>query len=173
VADPDLYARLSAVDARDGRATDAARPARALKAAAGKLATDTVDGRLAFRVKPDGGAIDAGDDRGFDFTDDFTVAVRARLASEQTGVTILGKRGEDTDKGRGGGWAVVHGIQGIGGIGFVATPDVFVPTPARRSASGPTSRSRFTTRTSCSTSTAARSASPSSRASRPPPRARS
>jgi hypothetical protein len=122
--DPDLFASWSAARSTDAEATDASGHNRAAKPTSGKVATDKVGGRTGFRIKAGAGALAAGEDGGFDFTADFSVALWVRLAGEQTGVTLIGKRSAD---GRDG-WAIVSGIQGIGGIGFVAAPDVFVPT---------------------------------------------
>src|SRR5205823_3154437 len=41
--------------------------------------------------------------------------------------TLLAKRNASGADG----WAIVHGIRGIGGIGFVAAPRVIVPTPCK------------------------------------------
>jgi hypothetical protein len=79
------------------------------------------------RFTKDGHGLTAGTDGAFDFTADFTVALRVKLAADTGDVTLLSK----ADRGGGAGWAIVHGIRGIGGIGFLAAPGVLVPTPLR------------------------------------------
>jgi hypothetical protein len=96
-------------------------------ASAGKIAVEQVDGRAGVRFTRDGQGLSAGSDPAFDFTADFTVALRVKLAADTGDVTLLSK----ADRGGAAGWAIVHGIRGIGGIGFVAAPGVFVPTPLK------------------------------------------
>ena len=96
-------------------------------ASAGKVAAERVDGRTGVRFTRDGQGLTAGSDAAFDFTADFTVALRVKLAADTGDVTLVSK----ADRGSGAGWAIVHGIRGIGGIGFVAAPGVFVPTPLK------------------------------------------
>jgi hypothetical protein len=127
--DPDLYGWWNARDVKADHVADASGHGRAAKAAAagGTIATETVGGRVGFRVKGDGGAISPGADAGFDFTADFSVALRVKLSGEQTDVVLLSKR----DPAAPDGWAIVHGIRGFGGFGFVAAPRVLMPTPIK------------------------------------------
>src|SRR5687768_10471468 len=81
-ADPDLYAWWRAADAGKDEAPDASGRRHAAKPlAGGKIATEAVNGRKAFRIKSDGGGVlSAGADAGFDFSADFSVALRVELS---------------------------------------------------------------------------------------------
>jgi hypothetical protein len=48
-----------------------------------------------------------------------------RLAGEQSNVALVSKRGVGASDG----WAVVYALRETGGVGFVAAPDVVIPTP--------------------------------------------
>jgi hypothetical protein len=96
-------------------------------AATGKVVIEQVDGRSGVRFTRDGPGLTAGAEAAFDFTADFTVALRVKLAADTGDVTLASK----ADPGGRGGWAIVHGIRGIGGLGFVAAPGVLVPTPLK------------------------------------------
>jgi hypothetical protein len=93
----------------------------------GSLIIETVDGRRGFRFARDSKGMTAGADVGFDFTADFTVALRAKVAERNNDVVLLSK----VDPTVSGGWAIVHGLRGMGGVGFVAAPQVLVPTPIK------------------------------------------
>lgn len=125
--DPDLVGwwRADHVDAAG--AVDLSGKGRPAKAVAGQVAVETVDGRRAFHFARDSKGMTAGADGAFDFTGDFTVALRAKVADGNGDVTLLSK----VDPNISSGWAIVHGIRGLGGIGFVAAPQVFVPTPVK------------------------------------------
>jgi hypothetical protein len=126
--DPDLVGwwRADRVDS-DGLVdlTGQGHPARPIGTA--KVTVEQVDGRAGVRFTKDGHGLTAGAESAFDFTADFTVALRVKLAADTGDVTLVSK----ADRGGGAGWAIVHGIRGIGGIGFVAAPGVFVPTPLK------------------------------------------
>jgi hypothetical protein len=126
--DPDLIARWTATRADERGAADLVRPARLAKPpAAAKVVVEETAGRKGFRIQPGGGGLVVADDPVLNFTADFTASVWLKLATDQGAVYVLSKRAEDgTD-----GWAIVHGINGIGGVGFVASPRVVVPTPVK------------------------------------------
>ena len=125
--DPDLVGwwRADHVDATG--AADLSGKGRPAKAVAGQIAVEHVDGRPAFHFARDSKGMTAGADEAFDFTGDFTVALRAKVADGNGDVVLLSK----VEPNVGSGWAVVHGIRGSGGISFVAAPQVFVPTPVK------------------------------------------
>jgi hypothetical protein len=87
---------------------------------------EKVNRRAGIRVTKDLRELSAGAVPAFDFSADFTVALRVKLASDDGPVILLSKRGSNAADG----WAVVHGIQG-GGVGFVAAPRVAMPTPCK------------------------------------------
>lgn len=125
--DPDLVGwwRADRADAREASdVTGKGHPARAVE---GALVIETVDGRRGFRFARDSKGMTAGADAAFDFTADFTVALRAKVADGNGDVVLLSK----VDPSVSGGWAIVHGLRGLGGIGFVAAPQVLVPTPVK------------------------------------------
>jgi hypothetical protein len=125
--DPDLVAWWRADRAGDGEANDLAGKGHAARAVAGPLVIETVDGRRGFRFGKDSKGMTAGADAAFDFTADFTVALRAKVAADGGDVVLLSK----VDPSVTGGWAIVHGLRGMGGVGFVAAPQVLVPTPVK------------------------------------------
>jgi hypothetical protein len=84
-------------------------------------------GRAGIRFTKDSRVPSAGNDPSFDFTSDFTVAARVKLAGDAGDVTLVSKRGDNGADG----WALVHGIRGLGGLGFVAAPRVVMPTPVK------------------------------------------
>lgn len=128
VTDPDLVARWSTANADERAVVDTSRAARQAKPAAGaKVVIEEEAGRRGFRLAPAGGGLTVADDPALNFTADFTATLWVRLASDQGAVYLLSKRGEDGNDG----WAIVHSIGGIGGVGFVASPRVVVPTPVK------------------------------------------
>jgi hypothetical protein len=125
--DPDLVGWWRADATAADEVTDLSGRGHPAKPFLRKVVVETVKGRAGLRVTNASRELDAGADRAFDFTADFTVALWVKLAEDASDVIILSKRGE-----RGAdGWAIVHGIQGHGGIGFVAAPRVVVPTPCK------------------------------------------
>jgi hypothetical protein len=124
--DPDLIAWWRADRATAGETVDLAGHHSA-KPVSGKITIETVDNHSALRFSKDSRELSAGTDAAFDFTADFTVALRVKLASDTGDVILLSKRSDNGSDG----WAVVHGIHGQGGLGFVAAPRVFVPTPCK------------------------------------------
>jgi hypothetical protein len=129
-ADPDLVAWFRAADTpSDTVAPDLTPHRRHAKPVDGKLVLETVDGRRAFRL---GGATGSRElvapaDPALDFTADFSVAARVRLAADQTNVVFLSKRTPGGDDG----YTLAHSIGGHGGVGFIAAPRVVVPTPIK------------------------------------------
>ena len=128
--DPDLFGWWRAERATAKEAPDLTGHGYSATPVAGKITVETVDNRLALRFSKDARELSAGADGGFDFSDDFTVALRVKLAADTGDVTLLSKRGENGSDG----WAIVHGMQGFGGVGFLAAPRVFVPTPCKAQA---------------------------------------
>lgn len=127
VKDPDLVGWWRADRVEGDAATDLSGKGRAARAVAGAIAVETVDGRPAFHFPRSSKGMTAGADGAFDFTADFTVALRAKVTDNNADVTVLSKVEPNVSNG----WAIVHGIRGLGGIGFVAAPQVFVPTPVK------------------------------------------
>jgi hypothetical protein len=127
-ADPDLIGSWQSSRAIATEVPDGGRRGRAARPTieGGKVILEDVGGRRGLRLVPVAGGLTAGDDAAFDFTADFTVALRVRLASDQGAIYLLSKRSADNDDG----WAVVHGLAD-GGVGFVAAPRVAVPTPVK------------------------------------------
>ncbi len=125
--DPDLVGWWRADRADEKEAKDLSGKQRAAKPAQGQIAIEEVGGRRRFRFTPGAPALNAGASEDFDFTADFTAALWVKLSSDVGDVTLLSKRAADGSNG----WAIVHGIRGIGGIGFVAAPRVIVPTPCK------------------------------------------
>ena len=126
-SDPDLVGWWRADHVSGNVAADLSGKGHPAKAVAGAIAVEMVDGRTAFHFARDSKGMTAGADGAFDFTADFTVALRAKVADNNTDVTLLSKVEPNVSTG----WAIVHGIRGLGGIGFVAAPQVFVPTPVK------------------------------------------
>jgi hypothetical protein len=125
--DPDLVGWWRADRASAQEASDLSGKGHPAKAVAGAVVIETVDGRRGFRFARDSKGMTAGADASFDFTADFTVALRAKVAPDGGDVVLLSK----VDPSISGGWAIVHGLRGLGGIGFVAAPQVLVPTPIK------------------------------------------
>jgi len=125
--DPDLAGWWRADRANENEAPDLSGNRRAAKPARGRIVVETVGKRRGFRFAKGGAEASAGTSEEFDFTADFTAALWVKLNSDLGDVTLLSKRSADGSSG----WAIVHGIRGIGGVGFVAAPRVFVPTPCK------------------------------------------
>ena len=100
---------------------------RNVKPVSGRITIESVNKRQGFRFTPKSAALTAGVADVFNFTSDFSVALRVKLSSDLGDVTLLSRRKPDGSNGG----AIVHGIQGIGGIGFLAVPRVIVPTPCK------------------------------------------
>ena len=124
--DPDLVGHWRADHATKDEAADLSGHGRALKPVSGKIAVETVGKRSGFRFTPAAAPLSAGAAEDFDFTSDFTVALWVKLSQETGDVTLLAKRKAGSN-----GWAIVHGIREVGGVGFVAAPRVIVPTPCK------------------------------------------
>jgi hypothetical protein len=125
--DPDLSGWWRADRADDKEAPDLSGNGRAANPARGRVTIEEVGKRRGFRFTLGGVELSAGTSEEFDFTADFTAALWVKLNSDLGDVTLLSKRSEDGTSG----WAIVHGIRGIGGVGFVAAPRVIVPTPCK------------------------------------------
>jgi hypothetical protein len=125
--DPDLFAWWRADRAAAGEIPNLKSTRTAAKPIAGKVTVETVADHPAIRIGKDARELSAGTDGGFDFSADFTVTLRVKLAADTGDVTLLSKRGANGADG----WAIVHGITGFGGITFVAAPRVVVPTPCK------------------------------------------
>jgi hypothetical protein len=125
--DPDLAGWWRADRANEIEAPDLSGNRRAAKPARRHIVVETLGKRRGFRFAKGGAEVSAGPSEEFDFTADFTAALWVKLNSDQGDVTLLSKRSEDGSSG----WAIVHGIRGIGGVGFVAAPRVIVPTPCK------------------------------------------
>src|SRR5258706_8540419 len=125
--DPDLVGWWRADRADEKEAKDLSGKQRAAKPAQGQIAIEEVGGPRRFRFTPGAPALNAGASEDFDFTADFTAALWVKLSSDVGDVTLLSKRAADGSNG----WAIVHGIRGIGGGGFLAAPPVIGPTPCQ------------------------------------------
>jgi hypothetical protein len=125
--DPDLCGWWRADRANEKEAPDLSGSGRAATPGRGNIVVETVGKRRGFRFAKGGAELGAGTSEDFDFTADFTAALWVKLNSDLGDVTLLSKRSEDGTSG----WAIVHGIRGIGGVGFVAAPRVIVPTPCK------------------------------------------
>jgi hypothetical protein len=124
--DPDLVGHWRADHVEKDEAVDLSGHGRALKPVSGKITVEKVGKRSGFRFTPAGAPLSAGTAEDFDFTSDFTVALWVKLSQETGDVTLLAKRKAGSN-----GWAFVHGIREVGGVGFVAAPRVIVPTPCK------------------------------------------
>src|SRR5438445_12831822 len=82
-ADPDLVVCWRAERADERAAADSSGNGHAAKPAVGSIAIEIVDDRKAFRITPASKGLRADDARDFDFTSDFTVALRVKLAGEK------------------------------------------------------------------------------------------
>jgi hypothetical protein len=126
VVDRDLVGHWRADHSNSEEAEDLSGHGRALKPVSGKITVEKVGNRSGFRFTQASSPLGAGPSEDFDFTSDFTVALWVRLKHETGDVTLLCKH-----KGGSNGWAIVHGIREVGGVGFVAAPRVIVPTPCK------------------------------------------
>lgn len=123
--DPDLAGHWRAASVESGVMKDLSGKRADIKA---NIAVETVGERKGLRFGKDHPHVSVPADVRFDFTNDFTVAVWVRLVEKQADVVFLSKRGQD-EAGETTGYALAHGIRGVGGIGFVAAPDIVIPTP--------------------------------------------
>jgi len=107
--------RVSLIKDASGNGHDA-------KSTAGDVTVEKVGGRLGVRFQPSGAMLSAGTDNAFNFTSDYTVALWAKVASDNADMTLVSKSHS---------WAIVHGVNRLGGIGFRAMPQTTVPTPCK------------------------------------------
>jgi hypothetical protein len=126
-ADPDLVGWWRAGHASGDGLVDLSGKGHAARSTGGKPTVETVDGRAGTRLTGADRGLSAGTNGAFDVTADFTAALWVKLATNTGDATLLSKMDPDGD----GGWAIVHGIRRVGGVGFVAAPRVFVPTPLK------------------------------------------
>jgi hypothetical protein len=124
--DRDLVGHWRADRADAQGAEDLSGHGRALKPVSGKLVVEKVGKRSGFRFTQAGSPLSAGPAVDFDFTSDFSVTLWVNLKAETGDVALVAKRKPPRD-----GWAIVHGIREVGGVGFVAAPRVAVPTPCK------------------------------------------
>jgi len=125
--DPDLFAQWRADRAGANEIPNVKSTRPAAKPIAGKIIVETVGDHKGIRISKDARELSAGADGGFDFSADFSITLRVKLAADTGDVTLISKRGANGADG----WAIVHGITGFGGITFVAAPRVVVPTPCK------------------------------------------
>jgi hypothetical protein len=125
--DLDLFGWWRADRADETAAPDLSGNGHSAKPARGRIVIEEVGQRRGFRFTREGTELNAGTSGEFDFTADFTAALWVKLNSDVGDVTLLAKRSADGSNG----WAIVHGIRGIGGVGFLAAPRVIVPTPCK------------------------------------------
>lgn len=125
--DPDLVGWWRADALADGGMVDLSKHDHPAKPEKGSAAVETVEKRKGIRFTPQTPTLSAGASNDFDFTADFTAALWVKLSADVGDVTLLCKRSADGSAG----WAIVHGIRGVGGVGFVAAPRVIVPTPCK------------------------------------------
>ena len=123
--DPDLVGHWRADHADEKQAVDLSGHDHPIKPASGKIAIEKTGGHTGFRFTQAAPPLSAGAIDAFDFTGDFTVALWVKIDQDFGDVTLLAKRNSKAP----GGWAIVHGIHEVGGVGFVANPGVVMPTP--------------------------------------------